>query len=68
MKTKPEKATNSDQKTFLICCTPKCRTKIKLTKQDLQFRKQVESLGFGMFSKLCKKHELEMIARHNVKI
>jgi len=51
------------------CITPKCRTLIELTKEDLRFRESTDSMfGIGTFGKLCKKHELEMIKRHEVKV
>lgn len=44
---------------YLKCRTPRCRKQVKLTKEDLQRKEQIESLGFE-FAKVCKKHELEL--------
>ena len=45
---------------YVICLNPKCKEIITLSKDDIKFRKTVDSMGLGSFGKLCKKHDKEM--------
>lgn len=44
----------------VICLNPNCSETINLSKEDIRFKKSVDSMGLGSFGKLCKKHDKEM--------